>query len=214
MKTNHVLAILATVTFLGSSLRAAEPTTPDLQKLANGRNAQWIAAAKGKSALQVKDLLWLDDVTFGNGTIEIDILGKSAPPQSNFLGIAFRGVDEKTYDCVYFRPFNFRAGEAERASHAVQYTSEPQWPWAKLRQEKTGQYEKAITPAPDGEAWFHAKVVVTGRKVSVFVNGADKPSLEIVTLNERTAGKVGLWAGAGAGQGGHFANLKITPASP
>ena len=94
-----------------------------------------------------------------------------------------------------------------------QYTSEPQWLWAKLRQEKTGQYEKAITPAPDGDAWFHAKIVVTGKKVSVFVNGADKPSLEVETLNDRTTGKIGLWAGAGAGQGGHFANLKITPAS-
>jgi hypothetical protein len=61
---------------------------------------------------------------------------------------------------------------------------------------------------------FHAKIVVTGRKVSVFVDGADKLSLEVVTLNHRTTGKVGLWAGAGAGQGGHFTNLKITPASP
>ncbi len=154
--------------------------------------------------MQVKDLLWLEDVTFGNGIIEIDILGKSAPPQSNFLGVAFRGVDEKTYDCVYFRPFNFRAAEAERASHAVQYTSEPQWGWAKLRQEKTGQYEKPITPAPDGDAWFHAKIVVTGKKVTVFVNGAEKPSLEVQTLNDRTTGKIGLWAGAGTGQGGHF----------
>jgi hypothetical protein len=214
MKTDQLLGILTALTFLGSSLSGAEPIAPDLQQLANGRNAHWIAEAKGKSALQIRDQLWLDGVTFGNGTIEIDILGKSAPPQSNFLGVAFRGVDEKTYDCVYFRPFNFRATDSEKASHAVQYTSEPQWPWAKLRQEKTGQYEKAITPAPDGDAWFHAKIVVAGKKVSVFVNGADKPSLEVETLNERTTGKIGLWAGAGAGQGGHFANLKITPAAP
>ena len=126
----------------------------------------------------------------------------------------FRDVDEKTYNCVYFRPFNFRAGEAEQASHAVQYTSEPQWPWVKLRQEKTGQYEKVITPAPDGDGWFHAKIVVTDRKVTAFVNRADKPSLEVETLNNRTQREIGLWAGAGARQCGHFANLKITPASP
>jgi hypothetical protein len=214
MKTDQLLGILSALTFLGSSLSGAEPITPDLQKLANSRNAHWIAEAKGKSALQIRDLLWLDGVTFGNGTIEIDILGKSAPPQGNFLGVAFRGVDEKTYDCVYFRPFNFRATDSEKASHAVQYTSEPQWPWAKLRQEKTGQYEKAITPAPDGDAWFHAKIVIADKKVSVFVNGADRPSLSVETLNDRTTGKIGLWAGAGAGQGGHFANLKITPAAP
>ena len=189
-----------------------ETVTPDLQKLANGTSARWVADAKGKAALQLKGIAWLDGVTFGDGTIELDILGKSGPPQSNFLGFAFRGVDDKTYDCVYFRPFNFRAGDPEKASHAVQYTSEPKWPWAKLRKEKTGQYEKPIAPAPDGDAWFHARIVVGGRKVSVFVNGADKPSLEVETLNARITGKIGLWGGANAGQGGHFANLKITPA--
>ncbi len=74
-----MLAILFTATLFGSNaLRAAEAITPDLQKLANGRNVQWIAAAKGKSALQVKDLVWLEDVTFANGTIEIDILASHA----------------------------------------------------------------------------------------------------------------------------------------
>ncbi len=86
-----MLAILFTATLFGSNaLRAAEAITPDLQKLANGRNVQWIAAAKGKSALQVKDLVWLEDVTFANGTIEIDILGKSAPPRrATFLASLF-----------------------------------------------------------------------------------------------------------------------------
>ncbi len=152
----------------------------------------------------------MDGVNFTEGTIECDILGKSTPRGSNFPGIVFHGANDTTFDCVYFRPFNFRAENPENAAHAVQYTALPQWTWQKLRAEKTGQFEKPIAPAPDGDAWFRAKIVVVGKKVSVFVNGATKPSLEVEKLNERTDGKIGI-TGGDAGDGGYFANLKITP---
>jgi len=45
-------------------------------------------------------------VEFSNGTIELDIRGKDLFQQS-FVGIAFHGVDNETYDGIYFRPFNF-----------------------------------------------------------------------------------------------------------
>jgi hypothetical protein len=111
---------------------------------------------------------------------------------------------------VYFRPFNFRAENPENASHAAQYISHPQWTWRKLRSEKTGQYEKPIAPPPDGDAWFRAKIVVAGRKVSVFVNDAPRPSLEVERLSDQTEGKIAIWGGD-AGDGGYFANLRVTP---
>ena len=43
----------------------------------------------------------------------------------------------------------------------------------------------------------------------VFVNGGSKPSLEVEKLNDRSGGKIGIWGGD-AGDGGYFANLKIT----
>jgi hypothetical protein len=116
-------------------------------------------------------------------------------------------VDEKTYDTVYFRPFNFRAPKPDNKSHAVQYSSHPEWPWARLRKEHTGKYEKGIEPAPEGDAWFHAKVVVAKPKVSVFVNGAAEPSLVVDELTARTGGSVGLMVT----KYGIIANLKITP---
>jgi hypothetical protein len=196
----------------------ADAIVPDLKKASQGvgatiapnAKARWDADAKGKAALFTTGAIWLEGVEFSEGTIEVDILGRSAPRGSNFLGIAFHGTDATTFDCVYFRPFNFRAENPENAAHAVQYISHPQWTWQKLRAEKTGQYEKPIAPAPDGDAWFHAKIVVAGKKVSVFVNGAAKPSLEVAGLSERTNGKIAIWGGD-AGDGGHFANLKITP---
>lgn len=198
---------------------AADTRKPDLTqaparqgwKFAPDTAVKWVADAKGRPALHVKGIAWLEGTTFTNGTLECDILGQSAPPQSNFLGLAFRGVDDKTYDCVYFRPFNFRAPNPENAAHAVQYISHPDWTWSKLRKERTGRYEKPISPAPDGDAWFHARVVVSGKNVRVYVNGATTPSLEVETLTDRTSGAIGIWGGAESGVGGHFANLVIAP---
>ncbi|HUR57383.1 MAG TPA: hypothetical protein VM029_06720 [Opitutaceae bacterium] len=213
MKTSLILAALGVATVLG-----AAPATPDLQKISEGRNARiagnaaprWEKDVKGKPALFSRGAIWLDGVNFREGTIECDILGKSTPRGSNFLGIAFHGKDDATFECVYFRPFNFRAENPENSSHAVQYISHPQWTWQKLRAEKTGQYEKPILPPLDGDGWFRAKIVVTARKVSVFVNDAARPSLEVDRLSDQADGKIAIWGGD-AGEGGYFANLKITP---
>lgn len=213
-----LLLSLAAGCFITGSALGAEPIVPDLQKVSHGigakvspkAKARWEPNAKGKPALFSNSAIWLEGVIFAEGTIEVDILGKSAPPGSNFLGIAFHGADETTFDCVYFRPFNFRAQNPENASHAVQYISHPEWTWHKLRREKTGRYEKPIAPPPDGDAWFHARIVVSGKRVRVFVNDAEKPSLEVEKLNDRTSGKIAIWGGD-AGTGGYFANLKITP---
>ena len=152
---------------------------------------------------------YLRDVQFANGTIEIDLKGKDVQQQS-FLGIAFHGVDQKTYDGIYFRPFNFRTEDQARRIRAVQYISHPAQPWEKLRAEHPGQYEKAVSPVPDPNGWFHARVVVASPNVSVFVNDATAPCLTVTQLSDRRKGLVGLWAGNGSG--GDFANLKIVPA--
>jgi hypothetical protein len=45
----------------------------------------------------------------------------------------------------------------------------------------------------------------------VYVNDGKEPSLVVEELSDRKGGGVGLWVGPG--QGGYFANLKITPAN-
>lgn len=218
-KLKPLVFILAGIAgFVGRPAFGADAIVPDLKKVSQGigskivgkTTARWDNGVKGKDAMFANGVVWLDGVNFTEGTIECDILGKSAPRGSNFPGVVFHGADDSTFDCVYFRPFNFRAENPENASHAVQYVSPPLWTWQKLRAEKTGQYEKPIAPPPVGDAWFHAKIVVAGRKVSVFVNGAAKPCLEVEKLNDRTGGRIGI-SGGDAGDGGHFANLKVTP---
>ncbi len=151
-------------------------------------------------------LMVLKGIDFSNGTIELDIKGSNKMQQS-FVGIAFHGQDLNTYDAVYFRPFNFKSEEAIRRSHSVQYISMPTDDWEKLRNEFPGKYENKIEPAPRPDDWFHAKIIVKGKTVSVFVNNAQQPSLEVEKLNPNTKGGIGLWLGNNSG--GSFANLKI-----
>lgn len=205
--------ILACSTYSSS----AQPLTPDLKAVSDGKGWKGaIAAAKlvekdGAAAIEFdkpgQNVVWLDGFEFSAGSIEFDAKGKSAPPQSSFVGVALRVVDAKTWDAVYFRPFNFRAADPNKKSHSVQYVSEPQWTWQKLRKEQPGQFEKPIDPAPDGDAWFHAKVVVEKRQVKVFVNGTAEPSLVVKELSDRPGGSVGLWCNGY----GVIANLKILP---
>jgi len=150
-------------------------------------------------------IAWLEDVTFGDGTIELDIRGRNLV-QRSFVGVAFHGADDQTYDAVYFRPFNFRSEDAARRLRAVQYIAHPGYTWSKLRQERPGQFEQPVTPAPDPDDWFHVRIVVAWPKVSVFVNDAKEPCLAVEQLSARKTGRVGLWVDTGAGD---FANLKI-----
>ena len=151
-------------------------------------------------------LAWLTNVTFSTGTIEIDLKGQDVY-QKSFMGIAFHGENDSTYDAVYFRPFNFITKDSVRSVHAVQYISHPAFTWKRLREEQNGVFEKAVTPAPDPNQWFHAKIEVGKENVSVFVNYSPVASLIVKKLNNRTNGKIGLWTGDGAG--GSFSNLII-----
>ncbi|MCR6638917.1 MAG: hypothetical protein NVV82_08005 [Sporocytophaga sp.] len=80
-------------------------------------------------------IVWIKDVKFSKGTIELDLKGKDVF-QKSFIGVAFHGVDNKTFDGIYFRPFNFKATDSIRHTHAVQYINHPDFPWKKLRDEK------------------------------------------------------------------------------
>jgi len=159
----------------------------------------------GKEGISLSGVFYLKDVTFSTGTIEVDLRGKDVL-QKSFIGIAFHGVDTVTYDAVYFRPFNFRASDPVRKIHAVQYISEPDFPWHRLREEKNGIYEKGIDPPPVAADWFHAKIVVDETQIKVFVNNAASPSLTVNKLNSRKDGLIGLW---NEGLNGDFANLTV-----
>lgn len=152
-------------------------------------------------------LVWLAGADFAEGTIEVDLRGRDVDGRS-FVEIAFHGVDDQTYDAIYFRPFNFRNPDIPRRARAVQYIALPDADWWRLREEFPGKYEAAISPVPDPNDWFHARIVVSGGAISVYVNEASTPSLVVAAPSDRRSGKVGFWVGNNSD--GRFANLKIS----
>jgi len=195
-------------------------TEPDLSSLADGKglNASKRTISRltdgARQGVRLSEAegegpAYLPGIEFANGTIELDMKGKDVQGAS-FVGVAFHGVDGTTFDAIYFRPFNFKTEDQARVLRAVQYISHPAHPWDKLRADHPGQYEKPVTPVPDPNAWFHARVVVASPKVSVFVGDAKEPCLTVNQLSDRKKGLVGIWVGNGSG--GDFANFKIVPA--
>jgi len=178
--------------------------------LAHGRT---LSLSEGGKAVKLGEdngegLVWLKDVVFSNGTIEVDLKGKDVM-QGSFIGIAFHGVNDSTYDAIYFRPFNFNAKDPVRKIHAVQYVSHPEFGWERLRNERNGEFEKALVNPPDANAWFHTRIVVKDETVTVFVNDDKTPSLVVKKLNDRKAGSLAIWVGNGSD--GEFKNLTIKP---
>ena len=111
-------------------------------------------------------IAWILDQQFKEGEIEFDAKGMDKY-QGSFLGLAFHGADDRTYEAVYFRPFNFRAADTLRKSHAVQYLSNPKYDWPVLRERFPGRYEKAMPSNIDPNGWFHVKLVILDKSVSV-----------------------------------------------
>lgn len=202
---------------LGAAFKAQESI--DLSQAASGAgwtrvNRSATAIVDGaRKAVRIDErpgngMAWLEASRFTEGTIELDIRGKDTP-QRSFVGIAFNGTDDETWDAVYFRPFNFKSPDPASAGHSVQYVSHPAFTWQKLRAERPDQFEKPVHPAPDPNGWFHARVVVTTARVRVYVNGAAEPCLDVEKLGNRGPGRVGLFLGNNSG--GDFADLRIAP---
>jgi len=151
-------------------------------------------------------LLWLKDLEFGNGRIELDIKGKDVQGKS-FVGLAFHGQNDSTYDAVYFRAFNFK--NPDRNGHSVQYISHPKFTWFKLRKEFPGKYENSINPIPEPNDWLHVKMIIKNSIIEVYVNNSEKSTLRIEQLSSQKSGWIGFWVGNNSE--GYFRNLKIIP---
>jgi hypothetical protein len=149
---------------------------------------------------------WLNNTTFDRGVIEFDEKGKNVVQQS-FVGIAFHGMDDSTYDCIYFRPFNFQSDDTSRKNHSVQYISMPRYDWYVLRKDFPDKYENALKKNIEPDEWLHVKIIVTDKAIEVYVNGDNKPSLVVKPISRNTSGKIGFWVGNNSD--GNFSNLII-----
>ena len=175
---------------------------------------------KGRSAVQViakpeaanaTSYALIKGASFRDGVIEVDLAGQPAAGASaaarGFIGIAFRIQDDGHYEYIYLRPTNGRADDQVRRNHSTQYSSYPDFDFARSRQEAPEKYESYVDLQPG--VWTKYKIEVEGRKARLYVNGAEQPCLIVndMKLDPRDGG-VALFVGPGTE--GYFSNLKIT----
>lgn len=167
------------------------------------------AGAVQLSASPGAGLAWIPGSEFGTGTIEVDVRGRDLFQQS-FVGIAFHGQDDKTYEVVYLRPFNFRAEDPVRRQHAVQYAAVPDYDWPRLRKEFPEEFENPVEASVEPTAWVPLKLAVTAKTIQIYVGPVTSPTLEVRKLGAHDNGLIGLWTGNNSD--GAFANLRVTRA--
>jgi hypothetical protein len=188
---------LCLFSLLPTSIALAEPITIPMtadhwQVKENAEFLRQLGFYHGLMRLNSGDAV-LKDLTFTDGTIEFDVntIGRGAP------GIVFRQQDDKNFELLYLRP-----DPACPAFHAcMQYAPQTH---GVLLWDLFPQYQTRAPLRDNG--WNHIKMVVSGRRMNVFVNDTPSPTLAVARL-EGDAIKGGLRL-----QGpGTFANLVITP---
>jgi len=150
------------------------------------------------------------DVSFRDGVIEVDLAGRPAAGAfagaRGFIGIAFRIEGDGRYGYIYLRPTNGRVDDQVRRNHSTQYSSYPDFDYARSRQEAPEKYVSYVDLQPG--VWTRYKIEVEGRKARLYVNGAEQSCLIVNDLKlEPREGGVALWVGPGTE--GYFSNLKI-----
>src|SRR5262245_55078787 len=159
----------------------------------------------------------LKGVDFQDGTIEGEIAVKAtAPPGASrmpgFIGIAFRArPDASHYDLFYLRPGNSTSDDQSMRNHSVQYSSQPDQNWHKLRRQWPWVYETWADLRM--ETWTKIKIEVKGRSAKLFVNGSEQPSLVVDGLKgEDLRGGIALWGYPD--EEAYFSHFRIVSSSP
>jgi hypothetical protein len=177
---------------------------------------------KGRKAVRLtKDVpkdgfALLQGADFQDGTIEADIALKITTPPGvrmpGFVGIAFRArPDASRYELFYLRPGNSHADDQAMRNHSVQYTSEPDFDWYKLRREWPWVYESHAELQT--ETWTKVKIEVKGRTAKLYLNGSEQPILIVDGLKgEDLRGGVALWSYQG--EEAYFSNVHVINATP
>jgi hypothetical protein len=151
----------------------------------------------------------LKDVTFHDGTIEVELAGRPAATAAagarGFIGLAFRLRDGR-FEYIYLRPTNGRADDQVRRNHSTQYSSFPDFDFARLRKEEPEKYESYVDL--EVGAWTHVRLAVKGTTARLYVHRAAQPALVVNDLKRGdSTGGVALWIGPGTE--GYFSGLTV-----
>jgi hypothetical protein len=211
--TRTSLSVLLAVPLAAQSVDRLEGKNVSITQT-NYKNRSAIQLIATPEAQNATSYAVVKDVLFRDGAIEVDLAGQPAAGAGSgargFIGIAFRLQADGRYEYIYLRPTNGRADDQVRRNHSTQYSSHPDFDFARLRQEAPEKYESYVDLQPG--VWTKYRIEVEGRKARLYVNGAEQPCLVVDDLKlEPREGRVALWVGPGTE--GYFANLKIAAKS-
>jgi hypothetical protein len=95
---------------------------------------------------------WSRTSFFRDGTVQVDPAGQpgagAAAGARAFIAIAFRIESDGSYEYIDLRPTNRRADDQIRRNHSTQYSSYPDFNFAKSRQEAPEKYESYVDLQP------------------------------------------------------------------
>jgi hypothetical protein len=136
----------------------------------------------------------LNGVNFRSGTIEFDMEASGGMG----AGLVFRRHDDDNFEEIYFRP-RPKCGEAvDCLQYAPQIRHVLLW-------DMYPQYQ-AAAPLKDDGGWNHVKMVISGHRMNIYVNGVSSPALKVVRLEGDFEDGGIMLTGPGV-----FSNLTITP---
>jgi hypothetical protein len=157
-----------------------------------------VESYRGRSALLLRDgAAWLRGSRFKDGTIEFDIAFGDA---LGFPGIAFRAATRHDFELFYLRQ------QLSGEPHATQYTPVFHDLYA---------WQIYAGPAWEGTArwtydrWMHVKLVVSGSRAELYVDGDTAVQVIPRLRGPEGAGEVGFVAVPGTV---HVANVVVRPA--
>jgi hypothetical protein len=157
-------------------------------------------------------MAWLP-LEFGDGVVEVDVASElvtGAPAYARgFIGLTFRIDKQGRFESIYLRPTNSVADDQVRRNHSVQYVAYPDYRFDRLRRESPEKYESYAKL--DLGRWIHMKIVVSGQKAVLYLDGNTEPALIVNDLKFGTDqhGGVGVWLESGTVA--YFRNLTVRP---
>ena len=201
---NRLIPSIFALSLMGCTAACASPLTPlQIPFVASGwqanGNATFIAReAFPNGILQVTSeseagFVVLKDKQFDNGSIEFDI----KPVGEEMPGIRFHQKNGDTADMLYFRV----SPDCPASQDCLQYVPVIN---GRVLWDVYPQYQ-AAAPFRENE-WNHIRLVISGKRMNVFVNGRTEASLGVAHLEGEAA--IGAIAFEGTA---YYANLTLEP---
>nr|NIP59252.1 hypothetical protein [Gemmatimonadota bacterium]NIR78089.1 hypothetical protein [Gemmatimonadota bacterium]NIT86659.1 hypothetical protein [Gemmatimonadota bacterium]NIU30509.1 hypothetical protein [Gemmatimonadota bacterium]NIU35351.1 hypothetical protein [Gemmatimonadota bacterium] len=153
---------------------------------------------QGREALRVRNgKVWLDGVDLRDGAVEFDL---AASGEMGFHGLAFRALDEESYEHVYLRPH--LSGKPDATQYTPVFNGLGGW----QIYAGPGYNEPLEIPAA---RWVHVRVAFRDRRAALTVDGRRVVYPRL--LRPPAAGSVALTTSAAAAR---FANLRVHDGTP